>query len=125
MRSRWDMQDHPPDILITNYSMLSIMMMREIDEPIFEKTRQWLEKDKENHIFHLIVDELHLYRGTSGAEIAYLIRLFLYRLGLSPDSKQLRILASSASLDPEKPKKYRFFKRFFWNKLAKRSNYLR
>ena len=37
MRSRWDMQDAPPDILITNYSMLSIMMMREIDESIFKK----------------------------------------------------------------------------------------
>ena len=118
MRSRWDMQDYPPDILITNYSMLSIMMMREIDEPIFEKTRQWLEKDP-SHIFHLIVDELHLYRGTAGTEVAYLIRLFLYRLGLSPDSKQLRILASSASLDPEKQESLDFLKDFFginWKK---------
>ena len=29
MWSRWDMQDHPPDVLITNYSMLNIMLMRE------------------------------------------------------------------------------------------------
>lgn len=33
MRSRWDMQDAPPDILISNYSMLSIMLMREADSP--------------------------------------------------------------------------------------------
>ena len=119
MRSRWDMQDDPPDILITNYSMLSIMMMREIDEPIFEKTRKWLAADKANNIFHLIVDELHLYRGTSGAEVAYLIRLLLYRLGLKPDSPQLRILASSASLDPEKSESLEFLKNFFgieWKK---------
>ena len=119
MRSRWDMQDHPPDILITNYSMLSIMMMRKIDEPIFKKTRKWLDKDQ-NNIFHLIVDELHLYRGTAGAEVAYLIRLLLYRLGLTPDSPQLRILASSASLNPEEPKKsLEFLKDFFgvkWDK---------
>ena len=118
MRSRWDMQDHPPDILITNYSMLSIMMMRQIDEPIFEKTRKWLNKDK-NNIFHLIVDELHLYRGTAGAEVAYLIRLLLYRLGLKPDSSQLRILASSASLNPEEHKSLKFLKDFFgleWTK---------
>ncbi|MBC2698912.1 MAG: DEAD/DEAH box helicase [ANME-2 cluster archaeon] len=38
MRSRWDMQDSPPDVLITNFSMLSIMLMREADEAIFEKT---------------------------------------------------------------------------------------
>ena len=113
MRSRWDMQDYPPDILITNYSMLSIMMMRKIDEPIFEKTRQWLEKDKKNHIFHLIVDELHLYRGTAGAEVAYLLRLLLYRLGLTPDSPQLRILASSASLDPNRVESLNFLKDFF------------
>ena len=76
MRSRWDMQESPPDILITNYSMLSIMMMRKIEDGIFKKTRDWLAKDK-NNIFHLIVDELHLYRGTAGAEVAYLIRLLL------------------------------------------------
>ena len=112
MRSRWDMQDHPPDILITNYSMLSIMMMRKIDEHIFEKTRKWLKKDSKN-IFHLIVDELHLYRGTAGAEVAYLIRLLFFRLGLTPDSPQLRILASSASLDPDKAESLNFLKDFF------------
>ena len=37
MRCRWDMQDHPPDILITNYSMLGIMLMRDVDKNIFEK----------------------------------------------------------------------------------------
>ena len=112
MISRWDMQDHPPDILITNYSMLSIMMMRKIDDSIFKKTKEWLAKDK-NNIFHLIVDELHLYRGTAGAEVAYLIRLLLYRLGLSPDNSQLRILASSASLDPDKQESLDFLKDFF------------
>jgi len=35
MRSRWDMQDCPPDILITNYSILNIMMMRSIENNIF------------------------------------------------------------------------------------------
>ena len=113
MNNRWDMQDHPPDILITNYSMLSIMMMRRIDEPIFKKTRQWLEKDKEKHIFHLIVDELHLYRGTAGAEVAYLIRLLLHRLGLTPNSSQLRILASSASLDSTNKEGLKFLQDFF------------
>ena len=123
MRSRWDMQDSPPDILITNFSMLSIMMMREYDEPIFEKTRSWLaaedveeeerEQEKRNRIFHLVVDELHLYRGTAGAEVAYLLRLLLLRLGLHPDHPQLRILASSASLEARDPKSLDFLKDFF------------
>src|SRR5690606_38631396 len=45
MHNRWDMQEAPPDILITNFSMLSIMLMREADAGIFEQTRRWLEKD--------------------------------------------------------------------------------
>ncbi|WP_219835371.1 DEAD/DEAH box helicase [Paenibacillus sp. R14(2021)] len=112
MRSRWDMQDAPPDILITNYSMLSIMMMREVDSGIFEETKKWLCED-ESHIFHLIIDELHLYRGTSGAEVSYLLKLFLHRLGLHPNHPQLRILASSASLEPEDSKSRKFLQDFF------------
>lgn len=98
MWSRWDMQDSPPDILITNYSMLNIMLMRAIETPLFDQTRQWLEQSSE-HIFHLVVDELHTYRGTPGTEVAYLLRALLDRLGLTPDSNQLRIVASSASLE--------------------------
>ena len=111
MRCRWDMQDAPPDILITNNSMLGIMMMRETDGPIFEKTREWLQE--EGSVFHLIVDELHLYRGTAGTEVAYLLRLFLQRLGLRPDSPKLRILASSASLDPKDQGSREFLEQFF------------
>lgn len=98
MWSRWDMQDAPPDILITNYSMLNIMLMRGIESPIFDATRQWLAAEPEN-TFHLVVDELHSYRGTPGTEVAYLLRVLLDRLGLGPDSAKLRIIASSASLD--------------------------
>lgn len=111
MRSRWDMQQSPPDILITNYSMLSIMLMREADSPIFEQTRQWLEQP--GNVFHLIIDELHLYRGTSGTEVAYLLRLLFRRLGLSPTDPRLRILASSASLDPSNTDSLSFLSDFF------------
>ncbi|MFH1719877.1 MAG: DEAD/DEAH box helicase [Planctomycetota bacterium] len=98
MWSRWDMQDHPPDLLITNYSMLNIMLMRSLEAGIFDQTRAWLANDR-SHVFHLVVDELHTYRGTPGTEVAYLLRVLLDRLGLTPDSEQLRIIASSASLE--------------------------
>ncbi|MDE0161344.1 MAG: DEAD/DEAH box helicase [Acidimicrobiaceae bacterium] len=111
MRSRWDMQDAPPDILITNFSMLSIMLMRDADSGIFEQTRRWLEED--GSVFHLIVDELHLYRGTAGTEVAYLLRLLLNRLGLEPGHPKLKILSSSASLEPEDPDSLRFLSEFF------------
>lgn len=130
MLTRWDMQQTPPDIMITNVSMLSIMLMRKAEEDIFKKTNSWLaaddlpedqrEKAKKNRIFHLILDELHLYRGTAGSEVACLVRMLLDMIGLKPTiekrddqgnvvmdangqpvmipNPQLRILASSASL---------------------------
>jgi Helicase conserved C-terminal domain len=97
MRSRWDMQSDPPDVLITNYSMLNIILMRQIDQPLVDHTRAWL-KESEDHVFHLVVDELHMYRGTAGTEVAYLLRNLLRRLDLTPESRQLRLLATSASL---------------------------
>ena len=119
------MQRSPPDILITNTSMLSIMLMRRehpdyledrSDADIFETTREWL-KDPDN-VFQLVIDELHLYRGADGTEVAYLIRLFLARLGLDATSSQLRILASSASLDGSDDSSYEFLGAMFGLSLA-------
>lgn len=117
MYSRWDMQDYPPDITITNYSMLNIMLMREIESPIFDKTKEWLEeKDEQGHYkhkFQLVIDELHSYRGTAGTEIAYLLRTFMHRIGLTPDDERLQILASSASLGDSEDESKKFLKEFF------------
>ena len=110
--TRFDIQETPPDIFITNYSMLNIMLMRDREDNIFTKTEEWLEEDK-NNIFHLIVDELHLNRGSSGTELALLLRLVEYRLGLAPGHPQLRILASSASLDPEDSESKDYITDFF------------
>jgi len=110
MRSRWDMQDAPPDILITNFSMLSVMLMRQQDEPIFSETRKYIQG---GGIFHLVLDELHLYRGTAGGEISALIKQLLHALGLHAGHPQLRILASSASLGNQP---IDFLEKFFGSK---------
>jgi ATP-dependent helicase YprA (DUF1998 family) len=112
MWSRWDMQDAPPDILVTNYSMLNIMLMRDVESPIFDATRVWLNQDP-SHVFHLVVDELHAYRGTPGTEVAYILRVLLDRIGLHPDHPQLRILASSASLGSDEAKAHEYLRQFF------------
>lgn len=112
MWSRWDMQEAPPDILITNYSMLNIMLMRSIEKDIFERTRAWLRADPERNCFHLVIDELHTYRGTPGTEVGYLLRALLDRLGLEPDSPQLRIIATSASIDAD-PTSLTYLEEFF------------
>lgn len=106
MWCRQDMQDQAPDILITNYSMLNIMLMRNIETPIFEQTKAWLQSDPQN-VFHIIIDELHTYRGTSGTEVAYILRILLDRLGLTPNSSQVQYLSSSASMeDNEQTREY-------------------
>lgn len=114
MLVREDMQRTPPDILITNVSMLSIMLMRLEEQDMLETTRKYFIKNTKA-VFHLVVDELHLHRGTAGAEVAYLLRMFLDRIGVPPmidngqgklvPNPQLRIYASSASID-DNPQKY-------------------
>ena len=100
--TRWDMQDTPPDILVTNISMLNAMLSRRTEAGMLEATREWLESDPANR-FTLVIDELHLQRGSEGTEFIYLLRLLIARLGLDDPQRhdQLRILASSASLPVE------------------------
>lgn len=97
MLTRWDMVATPPDVLVTNYAMLNALLMRQFEANLFESTKEWLA-EHEDHEFTLVVDELHSYRGSAGSEIALVIRKLLERIGISPDSKQLRVVATSASL---------------------------
>ncbi|MEG9247158.1 DEAD/DEAH box helicase [Arthrobacter sp. Soc17.1.1.1] len=98
MVSRWDMADAAPDILITNYSMLNVLLLRGRDSRYFDSTRRWLEASPANR-FTFVVDELHSYRGTAGTEVALLIRNLKMRLGLAEDSGQFQVIAASASLE--------------------------
>lgn len=77
----------------------------------FSDTKKWLEENP-SHIFHLVIDELHTYRGTAGTEVAYLLRILLDRLGLTPNSPQVQFLASSASLE-ENQQSIDFLSEFF------------
>ena len=111
MWDRFSMQDNAPDILITNYSMLNVMLMRENEADMFADTKAWLQENP-SHIFHLVIDELHTYRGTAGTEVAYLLRILLDRLGLEPNSPQVQFLASSASMQ-ENQQSIDFLSEFF------------
>lgn len=111
MWSRQDMQCTPPDIMITNYSMLNIMLMRKIENRIFEMTRKWLRESAANH-FTIVVDELHSYRGTPGTEVAYTLRLLLERLDIKPSSDKLRIMATTASMQDDESS-HKFLREFF------------
>src|SRR5208283_3487797 len=80
--TRHEVQAAPPDILVTNYSMLEYMLMRPLERPIFDSTREWLAENPGER-FLLVIDEAHLYRGAAGAEVALLIRRLRTRLGIA------------------------------------------
>jgi hypothetical protein len=92
--TRHEVQAFPPDVLVTNYSMLEYMLMRPLERPIFDATREWLEKFPEEY-FILVLDEAHLYRGAGGSEVALLIRRLRTRLGI--DAHRMLVICTTAS----------------------------
>ena len=88
----------PPDVIVTNYSMLEYMLMRPLERPIFDATREWLAEFPDERLL-LVVDEAHLYRGAAGAEVGLLLRRLRARLGIPED--RLQVICTSASFtDP-------------------------
>ena len=92
--TRHEAQLSPPDLLITNYSMLEYMMMRPIERPIFDATKKWLEECP-NEKMTIVLDEAHLYRGAQGAEVGLLVRRLRERLGIPVE--RLQVICATAS----------------------------
>ena len=92
--TRHEVHQAPPDVLVTNYSMLEYMLMRPLERPIFDQTRAWLDENPDETLL-LVLDEAHLYRGAAGAEVALLVRRLRTRLGIAPE--RLRVICTSAS----------------------------
>lgn len=96
--TRHEIQASPPDLLVTNYSMLEYMLMRPVERQIFDRTREWLQNNQEER-FLVVLDEAHLYRGSSGAEVAMLLRRLRDRLGIPPD--RFQIICATASFNDQ------------------------
>lgn len=96
--TRHEVQENPPDLLITNYSMLEYMMMRPIERPIFDKTREWLQAFPEERIL-VVLDEAHLYRGAQGAEVGLLLRRLRERFNIGPE--RFQVICATASFSAE------------------------
>ncbi len=92
--TRHEVQSAPPDLLVTNYSMLEYMLMRPIERPIFDMTREWLANNPDEN-FLIVLDEAHLYRGAAGAEVGLLLRRLRDRLGVSEE--RFRVICATAS----------------------------
>lgn len=94
--TRHEVQENPPDLLITNYSMLEYMMMRPIERPIFDKTRAWLDENPNERML-VVMDEAHLYRGAQGAEVGLLLRRLRDRLGIG--TERFQVICATASFN--------------------------
>lgn len=92
--TRHEAQTAPPDLLVTNYSMLEYMLMRPIERPVFDATREWLAANPSER-FLVVLDEAHLYRGAAGAEVGLLIRRLRDRLGIPVE--RLQVICATAS----------------------------
>jgi len=96
--TRHEVQSAPPDLLLTNYSMLEYMLMRPIERPIFDRTREWLSKNPHEK-FMVVLDEAHLYRGAAGAEVGLLLRRLRDRLDIP--ASRFQVICATASFKDE------------------------
>ncbi len=92
--TRFEMQQFSPDILITNYSMLEYMLLRPRERKIWSDTKEWLSADASNKLL-FVIDEAHMYRGSSGGEVALLIRRLFHKLRITRDRVQFILTTAS------------------------------
>lgn len=60
-----EIKANPPDLLLTNYVMLELILTRLDDQALVQSARG---------LKFLVLDELHTYRGRQGADVAMLVR---------------------------------------------------
>lgn len=78
----------PPDILLTNYVMLELVLTRPHERGLVRAARG---------LQFLVLDELHTYRGRQGADVALLVR----RLKDSCDAPAVQCIGTSATMTTE------------------------
>jgi superfamily II DNA/RNA helicase len=78
----------PPDILLTNYVMLELVLTRPRDRGLVAAAKG---------LWFLVLDELHTYRGRQGADVALLVR----RLRDVCDAPDVQCIGTSATMTTE------------------------
>ena len=68
------LRSDPPDILLTNYRMLDLLLQRPKDAAL------WKHNGPDT-LRYLVLDEIHTYDGAQGTDVACLIRRLGHRLG--------------------------------------------
>lgn len=84
---REEIAQNPPDILLTNFMMLELILTRYegVDRRVVENCKG---------LEFLVLDELHTYRGRQGADVAVLVRRLRARL----DAENMTCIGTSATM---------------------------
>lgn len=88
--SREQMRERPPHILLTNYAMLEYLLLRPRDTALFDGPTG-------EHWRWIVLDEMHVYNGARGAEIAMLLRRLRDRV-VDSSPGRLQFVGTSATL---------------------------
>lgn len=76
---------NPPDIILTNYMMLELMLVRPQERKLITASKD---------LSYLVLDELHTYRGRQGSDVAMLVR----RLRQATGASNIQCIGTSATL---------------------------
>ncbi|KJF17613.1 putative ATP-dependent helicase Lhr [Acidithrix ferrooxidans] len=82
---RQEIIEQPPDILLTNYVMLELILTRTDESRLVDAARD---------LRFLVFDEFHTYRGRQGADVAFLAR----RARIACGGEKLQIVGTSATM---------------------------
>jgi superfamily II DNA/RNA helicase len=85
---REEIQSNPPDILLTNYVMLDLLLTRRTERRLVDAAKG---------LRFLVLDELHTYRGRQGADVAMLVR----RVRETTGGPQMQCVGTSATMASE------------------------
>ncbi|MDZ7704220.1 MAG: DEAD/DEAH box helicase [Trueperaceae bacterium] len=87
--SREEIRDNPPDILMTNYVQLELLLTRGEDRTLFPDAHRGVLR-------YLVLDEVHTYSGQQGADVACLIRRLKQHTGTL---ERLQVIGTSATVE--------------------------
>jgi hypothetical protein len=88
--SRELLRREPSPILMTNSTMLEYMLVRQVDEPIIQTSRE------QQSLRWIVLDEAHTYVGSQAAELSLLLRRVVDAFGRK--SEDIRFIATSATI---------------------------
>ncbi|WP_432069829.1 DEAD/DEAH box helicase [Streptomyces sp. AA1529] len=96
MTRREEMRRTPPDVLVTNYKMLDLLLQRAEDRTLWQDAA----------LQYVVLDEFHTYDGAQGTDVAMLLRRLAATVGAARPGRPLGDIcpvATSATLGEGEP----------------------